>query len=114
MQCAHYNGGSRQRTRTTQRKNSLRVTGISLSVPCVLGGESSVAVIECIANVSEGRRPEIIAAMADAIRGTADVRLLDQSSDTSHNRSVFTFAGDPAAVEAAVLALAERAVADID
>jgi len=73
-----------------------------------------VAVIECIANVSEGRRPEIIAAMADAIRGVADVRLLDQSSDTSHNRSVFTFAGDRAAVEAAALALAERAVADID
>ena len=73
-----------------------------------------MAVIECIANVSEGRRPEIIAAMADAIRGVADVRLLDQSSDTSHNRSVFTFAGDRAAVEAAVLALAERAVADID
>ena len=73
-----------------------------------------MAVIECIANVSEGRRPEIIAAMADAIRGVADVRLLDQSSDTSHNRSVFTFAGDRAAVEAAALALAERAVADID
>jgi glutamate formiminotransferase / 5-formyltetrahydrofolate cyclo-ligase len=70
--------------------------------------------IECIPNVSEGRRPEIIAALADAIRGVPGVRLLDYSADASHNRSVFTFAGDAAGVERAVLALFERAVADID
>jgi glutamate formiminotransferase len=71
-------------------------------------------VIECVPNVSEGRRPEIVAAMADAIRAVAGVRLLDYSSDASHNRSVFTFAGDAAGVERAVLALFERAVADVD
>jgi glutamate formiminotransferase / 5-formyltetrahydrofolate cyclo-ligase len=70
--------------------------------------------IECVPNVSEGRRPEIVAAMADAIRGVKGVRLLDHSSDASHNRSVLTLAGDAVAVEAAVLALAERAIADID
>jgi glutamate formiminotransferase len=70
--------------------------------------------IECIPNVSEGRRTEVIARMADAIRSTPGVRLLDFSSDTSHNRSVFTLAGDAAGVEAAVMALFERAVADID
>jgi len=71
-------------------------------------------VIECVPNVSEGRRPEIIAAMAAAIRAVDGVRLLDHSSDTSHNRSVFTLAGDAAGVERAVLALVDRAVADID
>jgi glutamate formiminotransferase len=71
-------------------------------------------VIECVPNVSEGRRPEIVAAMADAIRAVDGVRLLDYSSDASHNRSVFTFAGEAAAVERAVLALFERAVADVD
>ena len=71
-------------------------------------------VIECVPNVSEGRRPEIVAAMADAIRAIDGVRLLDHSSDTSHNRSVFTLAGDAAGVERAVLALVERATADID
>ena len=71
-------------------------------------------VIECVPNVSEGRRPEIVAAMADAIRAVDGVRLLDHSSDASHNRSVFTFAGDAAGVERAVLALFERAVADVD
>jgi glutamate formiminotransferase len=71
-------------------------------------------VIECIPNVSEGRRPEVVAAMADAIRAVAGVRLLDYSSDASHNRSVFTLAGDAGGVERAVLALFERAVADLD
>ena len=70
--------------------------------------------IECIPNVSEGRRPEVIAAMAAAIRGIPGVRLLDHSSDPSHNRSVFTLAGDAAGIEGAVLALFERAVADLD
>ena len=70
--------------------------------------------IECIPNVSEGRRPEVIAAMAAAIRSTAGVRLLDHSADPSHNRSVFTLVGDADGVERAVLALFERAVADVD
>ena len=70
--------------------------------------------IECIPNVSEGRRPDVIAAMADAIRRVPGVRLLDCSSDAAHNRSVFTLVGDAAGVEQAVLALVERAVADID
>src|SRR5580765_841566 len=70
--------------------------------------------IECIPNVSEGRRPEIIAAMAAAIRAVPGVRLLDHSSDSSHNRSVFTLIGDADGVERAVLALFERAAADID
>src|SRR5262245_3448938 len=70
--------------------------------------------IECIPNVSEGRRADVVARMADAIRSTSGVRLLDSSSDPSHNRSVFTLVGDAAGVEAAVLALVERAVAEID
>jgi glutamate formiminotransferase len=70
--------------------------------------------IECVPNVSEGRRPEVVAAMAAAIRGVPGVRLLDHSSDPSHHRSVFTFVGDSAGVERAVLALFERAIADID
>src|SRR5690242_10818223 len=71
-------------------------------------------VIECIPNVSEGRRPDVIARVAEAITSTPGVQLLDHSSDPSHNRSVFTFAGDADGVERAVMALFERAVADID
>ena len=71
-------------------------------------------VIECVPNVSEGRRPDVVARMADAIRSTPGVRLLDASSDPAHNRSVFTFVGAAADVQQAVLALFERAIADVD
>jgi glutamate formiminotransferase len=70
--------------------------------------------VECIPNVSEGRRPDVVAAMAAAITAVSGVRLLDYSSDASHHRSVFTLAGDAKGVAEAVMALFERAVADID
>ena len=70
--------------------------------------------IECVPNVSEGRRPEVVAALADAIRRVAGVRLLDASSDAAHNRTVFTLVSDAGGVEQAVLALFERALVDID
>ena len=70
--------------------------------------------IECVPNVSEGRRADVVLAMTDALGRVNGVRLLDSSSDPSHNRSVFTMAGSPDALVRAVLALVERAVADID
>jgi glutamate formiminotransferase / 5-formyltetrahydrofolate cyclo-ligase len=71
-------------------------------------------VIESIPNVSEGRRPDVILRLADAVRATTGVRLLDVSSDASHNRSVFTLVGDARSLKAATMALFERAVAEID
>lgn len=73
-----------------------------------------MAIIESIPNVSEGRRPEVIERLAGAIRSTPGVRLLDYSSDASHNRSVFTLVGDADGVKAAILALFEQAIAAID
>src|SRR5687768_6659270 len=54
-------------------------------------------IIEAIPNFSEGRRPPVIAAMAEAIQAPG-VYLLHQTSDWDHNRSVFTIAGAPEAV----------------
>lgn len=71
-------------------------------------------IIECIPNVSEGRRPEIVDAIAAAVRAVPGIRLLDYSSDSSHNRSVFTLAGEAAPLKAAMLALYEQAVSAID
>jgi glutamate formiminotransferase len=45
-------------------------------------------IIESIPNISEGRRADVIDRLANAVRGIAGVRLLDHSSDASHNRSV--------------------------
>jgi len=56
----------------------------------------------------------VLARLADAVRGVTGARLLDLSSDASHNRSVLTLAGDAAGLEHAILALVERAVAEID
>jgi glutamate formiminotransferase len=47
--------------------------------------------VECVPNFSEGRRPEIVAAIRDAIAAVEGVSVLDVSSDSSHNRSVITF-----------------------
>jgi glutamate formiminotransferase len=73
-----------------------------------------MAIIESIPNVSEGRRPEVIEKLIRSITATPGVRLLDHSSDASHNRSVFTLVGDAPALKAALLALFEEAVAHID
>jgi len=71
-------------------------------------------IVECVPNVSEGRDAARVGEIADAVRGVPGVRLLDVSSDTSHNRSVLTFVGDAAAVRAGVFALFEAAVPRID
>lgn len=71
-------------------------------------------VIECVPNVSEGRDRDLVREIADSVRGAPGVRLLDVSSDSSHNRSVLTFVGDAAAVRAGVEALFEAAVPRID
>ncbi|MEP6691230.1 MAG: glutamate formimidoyltransferase [Gemmatimonadaceae bacterium] len=47
--------------------------------------------IECVPNFSEGRRPEVVAQIRDAIAAVANVVILDVSSDESHNRTVITF-----------------------
>jgi glutamate formiminotransferase / 5-formyltetrahydrofolate cyclo-ligase len=73
-----------------------------------------MAIIECVPNVSEGRRPEVVAGFVEAIRGIAGVRVLDYSSDASHNRSVLTLAGEAAPLKQAILTLFDRAVGAID
>ena len=47
--------------------------------------------VECVPNFSEGRRPEVVSAISDAIAAVQDVAILDVSSDASHNRTVVTF-----------------------
>jgi len=70
--------------------------------------------LECVPNVSEGRRPEVVARLAAAVSSVAGARLLDLSSDPDHNRSVLTLAGDAEGLHAALLALYETAIAEID
>lgn len=70
--------------------------------------------VECIPNFSEARRPEIIDQIIAAITSVAGAQMLDRSSDLDHNRTVLTFAGDPAAVEEAAFRAIKTAAALID
>jgi glutamate formiminotransferase len=72
-----------------------------------------MAIIECIPNISEGRRADVLEECADAIRKSG-AKLLDVKPDSSHHRAVFTFAGTPDAVKAAVLALYARVIPAVD
>jgi glutamate formiminotransferase / 5-formyltetrahydrofolate cyclo-ligase len=64
--------------------------------------------MECIPNFSEGRRQEVIDAIAGAVKAVEGVRLLDVAPNTDHNRTVLTFVGPPEAVaEAAFQSTAE-------
>ncbi len=70
--------------------------------------------LECVPNVSEGRRPEVVARLAAAVTSAPGVRLLDLSSDPDHNRSVMTLAGEARDLRAGLLALYEAALSEID
>lgn len=70
--------------------------------------------VECVPNFSEGRRRDVIDAIADEVRRTPGARLLDVQADESHNRCVVTFVGSPEAAKAAALAASARAVELID
>jgi glutamate formiminotransferase len=73
-----------------------------------------MAVIECVPNISEGRRTNVIEAVRAALRAVPGLRVLDVQSDASHNRSVFTLAGDADAMKAGIPTLFESALAAID
>jgi len=70
--------------------------------------------VECVPNFSEGRRKEVIESIADAIRKTPGVTLLDVESNPDHNRSVISFVGEPGPVKDAALASSQKAIELID
>ncbi len=70
--------------------------------------------IESVPNVSEGRRLDVVERLAQAITSVRDVHLLDQTSDPSHNRSVFTLAGEHGPVCEALERLVATAIHEID
>lgn len=69
--------------------------------------------LECVPNLSEGRRLDVVARLAAAVQAPG-VHLLDVSSDPDHNRSVLTLAGEPDDLIAGLLGLYETALAAID
>jgi glutamate formiminotransferase/formiminotetrahydrofolate cyclodeaminase len=70
--------------------------------------------VECVPNFSEGRDLSKVDAIVAAMREIPGVYLLDRESDSDHNRSVVTLAGEPEAVAEAALRGVGKAAELID
>ncbi len=66
--------------------------------------------LECVINLSEGRRLDLVATIGAAARAN----LLDTHSDTGHHRCVLTLGGPARAVEAAARAVTAAALTSLD
>ena len=73
---------------------------------------SLVVVLLAVPNVSEGRDPEVLDAIADAFASGA--RVLDRHADADHHRAVYSLAGAPGTLSQGLVAGAQEAVARID
>jgi glutamate formiminotransferase/formiminotetrahydrofolate cyclodeaminase len=73
-----------------------------------------VKLVECVPNISEGRRPEIYEAVAAAAAAVPGVTLLNVDPGVETNRTVITFVGDPDAVLEGAFQLIKKAHELID
>lgn len=69
--------------------------------------------LECVPNLSEGRRPAVVRSLAEAVAAPG-VHLLDLHSDADHDRSVLTLAGEPGDLREGLLRLYEAALTRVD
>jgi glutamate formiminotransferase len=70
--------------------------------------------MECVANVSEGRDGAKVERITASVSEESGCWLLDTQSDEDHNRTVVTFAGAPGALVRAAVSLAGRCAKLID
>ncbi len=70
--------------------------------------------VESVPNVSEGRRLDVVERLAGALTSVPGVFLLDRTSDGSHNRSVFTVAGEHDVLAEGLERLVSAAIDEID
>ncbi|MDR3332905.1 MAG: glutamate formimidoyltransferase [Synergistaceae bacterium] len=71
-------------------------------------------IILCEINISDGRNPDVLGKVESALRGSAGARVIDIDSEPNHNRSVYTFIGDPASVLQAAKNITDKAIEMID
>jgi glutamate formiminotransferase len=70
--------------------------------------------VECVPNFSEGRNPESVQLISDAITAIETACVLDTHIDPDHNRSVITFVASPHMVVDAAVNAVRRASELID
>src|SRR5689334_4492509 len=75
-----------------------------------IGNQKSAMLVECVPNFSEGRKPEVVEQIAQAITSVAGTTVLNRHIDRDHNRSVITFVSPPdVIVDGALRAVATAA-----
>ncbi len=72
------------------------------------------ALIECIPNISEGRRTDVLDEIREGLLRVPGLKLLGLSPDTSHNRTVITMLGDREPLLAAIEVLYGLALKHVD
>ncbi len=70
--------------------------------------------VECVPNISEGRRDEVIQAIAQVVESVPGVRLLDVDPGRATHRTVITFVGPPETIGEAAFRLIREAARLID
>ena len=70
--------------------------------------------VECVPNISEGRRNEVIEAVSAVVNQVEGVKLLDVDPGKSTNRTVITFVGPPETIGEAAFQLIKKAAELID
>src|SRR5205823_1851454 len=71
-------------------------------------------IVECVPNFSEGRRPEVLDEIVNAITSVSNVYLLGREMDADHNRAVITVVGSPESIGEAAFRGVEAAMQRID
>jgi glutamate formiminotransferase len=74
---------------------------------------SGDTLVEYVANVSEGRRMDVVQVLTDSAR-TPEARVLDVHSDRDHHRSVISVVGPASAIGESAFRLAEACARHID
>jgi glutamate formiminotransferase len=72
------------------------------------------SLVECVPNFSEGRKPETVRLIAEAIAAVETACVLDTHIDPDHNRSVITFVAASEKVVGAAVSAVRRASELID
>lgn len=65
-------------------------------------------------NISEGTDLGLVSKVRDALMENDDLKLIDLNSDKDHNRTVFTYSGEPEAILEGTKRLAKKAIDLID
>lgn len=71
-------------------------------------------IVECVPNFSEGRRGDVIEKILAPFKDRKDCYLFDARADEDHNRLVVSLAGEPEAIQDALIQAAKSAFSLID